>query len=214
VPWVLRVLRAHRRGTAAGGNSRRIPNRFHHSAQARNHKPRREERRSHKEQTLQPQTLTDMARATSLRPAFLSPYAPCPISNQSLLSYDSDPEVPAPSGLALTHFISPAPHYNPSIAPPDAHRRLKLNLRCGSGEVLERIARGWGGLVSQKTCLLASAEPIRPRFAGGRVRLWFPPEVTTPLSRLRPYVGTRFGSLCKRYSPEGAAVSDRNGLSF
>ena len=33
------------------------------------------------------------------------------------------------------------------------------------------IGRGWGGLVSQKTCLLASTELIRPRFAGGKVRL-------------------------------------------
>jgi hypothetical protein len=162
---------------------------------------------------LQPQTLTNMAKAAAPRPAFLNSCAPCPISNQSLPSCGSDSELPAPSLLVLTQPVSPAPLHTLSSTSPDPHRRLKLNLRCGSGEVLERIARGWGGLVSQKTCLLASAELIRPGFTRGKVSLRFAPEVTTPLCRLRPYVGTRLGSLCKRYSPDGAAVSDRNGLS-
>ena len=145
--------------------------------------------------------LTGMTRVTVLRPAFLSRDPPCPISNQSLPSCDSDPEVPAPSALALAHSISPAPHRIPSVAPPDTHRRFSFNLRCVSGGATEGIGRGWGGLVSQKTCLPASTELIRPRFAGGKVRLWFPPEVTTPHSRLRPYGRARFCSLCKRHSP-------------
>ena len=162
---------------------------------------------------MQPQTLTNMARVTALRPAFLCPHAPCPISNQSLPSCGSDSELPAPSLLVLTQPVSPAPLHTLSSTSPDPHRRFNFNLRCASGGVLEGIWRGWGGLVSQKTCLRASAELIRPGFTRGKVRLRFAPEVTTPLCRLRPYVGTRFGSLCKRYSPEGAAVSDRNGLS-
>ena len=157
--------------------------------------------------------LTDLTRVTVLRPAFLSRDPPCLISNQSLPSCDSDPKVPAPSVLALAQYISPAPDRIPSLAPPDPHRRFSFNLRCASGGAKEGISRGRGGLVSQKTCLPASAELIRPGFTRGKVRLRFAPEVTTPLCRLRPYVGTRFGSLCKRYSPEGAAVSDRNGLS-
>ena len=153
-----------------------------------------------------------MTRVTVLRPAFLSRDPPCPISNQSLPSCDSDPEVPAPSALALAHSISPAPHRIPSLAPPDTHRRFSFNLRCVSGGDREGIGRGWGGLVSQKTCLLASTELIRPRFAGGKVRLWFPPEVTTPRSRLRPYGRAGFCSLCKRHSPlwaecEGSRVT-------
>ena len=138
--------------------------------------------------------LTNMTRVTVLRPAFLSRDPPCPISNQSLPSRDSDPEVPAPSALALAHSISPAPHCSPSPAAPDTHRRFSFNLRCVSGGAREGIGRGRGGLVSQKTCLLASSELIRPRFAGGKVRLCFPPEVTIPHSRLRPYGRARFCS--------------------
>ena len=145
--------------------------------------------------------LTNMTRITVLRPAFLSRDPPCPISNQSLPSCESDAEVTAPAALALAHSISPAPHRIPSVAPPDTHRRFSFNLRCVSGGATERIGRGWGELVSQRTCLLASTELIRPRFAGGKVRLWFPPEVTTPHSRLRPYGRSRFCSLCKRHSP-------------
>ena len=147
--------------------------------------------------------LIDMTRVTVLRPALLSRDPPCPMSNQSLPSYEPDPEIPAPSVLALAHTISPAPHRSPSVAPPDTHRRLKLNLRCVSGGATERIGRGWGGLVSQKTCLLASTELIRPRFAGGKVRLCLPPEVTTPHSTLRPYGRARLCSLCKRHYPDG-----------
>jgi hypothetical protein len=36
------------------------------------------------------------------------------------------------------------PHRSPSLAPPDTHRRLKLNLRCVSGGATERIGRGLG----------------------------------------------------------------------
>src|ERR1022692_365105 len=115
--------------------------------------------------------LTDMTRVTILRPAFLSQDPSCPISNQSLSPCDSDPEVPAPYVLAIAHSISPAPHHILSLAPPDTHRRLKLNLRCVSGGATEGIGRGWRGLVSQKTCLLASTELIRPRFAGRKVKL-------------------------------------------
>ena len=144
--------------------------------------------------------LTNMTRFT-----VLSRDPPGPISNQSLPSCDSDPEVHAPSVLALAHPISPTPHRSPSVAPPDTHRRFNFNLRCVSGGATERIGRDWGGLVSQETCLLASTELIRPRFAGGKVRLCFPPEVTTPHSKLRPYGRARFCSLCKRHSPVGAA---------
>ena len=149
--------------------------------------------------------LTGMTRVIVLRPAFPSRGSPCPISNQSLPSCDSYPEVPAPSALALAHSILPAPHGSPSPAPPDTHRRTSDRLsevrRCVSGGATDGIGRDWGGLVSQKTCLLASTELIRSRFAGGKVRLCFPPEVTTPHSTPRPYERTRFCSLCKRHSP-------------
>ena len=147
--------------------------------------------------------LTDMTRVIVLRPAFPSRGSPCPISNQSLPSCDSYPEVPAPAALALAHSISPAPHRIPSVAPPDTHRRFSFNLRCVSGGATEGIGRGWGGLANQGTCLLASTELIRPRFAGGKVRLCFPPEVTTPHSKHGPYGRARFCSLCKRHSPKG-----------
>ena len=149
--------------------------------------------------------LTDMTRVIVLRPAFPSRGSPCPISNQSLPSCDSYPEVPAPSALALAHSIPPAPHCSPSPAAPDTHRSTSNPglevLRCVSGGVTDGIGRGWGGLVSQKTCLLASTELIRPRFAGGKVRLCFPPELTTPHSKLGPYGRARFCSLCKRHPP-------------
>ena len=149
--------------------------------------------------------LTDMARVIVLRPAFPSRGSPCPISNQSLPSCDSSPDVPAPSVLALAHSIPPAPHCSPSPAPPDTHRRTSDNLsevrRCVSGGATDGIGRRWDGLVSQKTCLLASTELTRPRFAGGKVRLCFPPEVTNPHSKHGPYGRARFCSLCKRHSP-------------
>src|ERR1035438_1323773 len=96
--------------------------------------------------------LTDMTRVTVVRPAFLSQDPPCPISNQSLPSCDSDTEVPAPSILALARSISSAPHRSPSAAPPDTHRRFKFNLICfpklctteGSALVEPTVSRRWG----------------------------------------------------------------------
>ena len=89
------------------------------------------------------QDFRGLASEIVLRPAFPSPGSPCPISNQSLPSCDSDPEVPAPSALALAHSIPPAPHRSPSVAPPDTHRRFSFNLRCVSGGATEGIGRGW-----------------------------------------------------------------------
>src|ERR1035438_9127455 len=96
--------------------------------------------------------LTDITRVTVLRPAFLSRGPPCPSSNQSLPSCDSDPEVPAPSVIARAHSISPAPHRIPSLAPPDTHRRFSFNLICfpklctteGSALVEATVSRRWG----------------------------------------------------------------------
>ena len=105
--------------------------------------------------------LTDMTRVTVLRPAFRSQDPPCPISNQSLPSCDLDPEVPAPSVLALAQSISLAPHRSPSLAPPDTHRRFNFNLRCVSGEATEGIGRGWGGRLSPETSLLAESGLLR-----------------------------------------------------
>src|ERR1035441_4431454 len=48
--------------------------------------------------------------------------------------------------MALAHSISPAPHRSPSVAPPDTHRRLKLNLRCVSGGAREGTRCGAGGI--------------------------------------------------------------------
>ena len=125
--------------------------------------------------------LTNMTRVTLLRPAFLSRDPPCPISNQSLPSCDSDPEVPAPSVLALAHSIPPAPHCSPSPAPPDTHRRTSDNLsevrRCVSGGITERQRsdglggpewrRHWGlRIVSWRRALVASVQGNPGSFAG------------------------------------------------
>ena len=48
----------------------------------------------------------------------------------------------------------PQPLPSPSLAPPDTHRRLKLNLRCVLGEATERIRCVAGGI----ECASASAE--------------------------------------------------------
>jgi hypothetical protein len=96
-----------------------------------------------------------------------APWARCPahgpqsVWNLSLALRASFPRFPA-----FTAVPQRTPHRHPSVASPDTHRRLKLNLRCVSGEATEGIGRGWGGRLSLETSLLAES---------GLIRLIFPP---------------------------------------
>ena len=126
-----------------------------------------------------------------LRPAFPGRGSPCPISNQSLPSCDSYPEVPAPSVLALAHSIPPAPHCSPSPAAPDTHRSTSNPglevLRRDYGEAPARTgtgsgAAGWTGLPQS-----VGAQTSRPRLPlGGRWK-----RGGRPNSTLRPQTTNR-----------------------
>ena len=54
---------------------------------------------------------------------------------------------------------APAPLRYPSHTPPDPHRRFKLNLRCGSGGVTERLRRDGFGATEVKAQGRSGREP-------------------------------------------------------
>ena len=163
--------------------------------------------------------LTDMTRVIVLRPAFPSRGSPCPISNQSLPSCDSYPEVPAPSVLALAHPISPTPHRILSAAPPDTHRRLKLNLRCVSGGATEGIRCGVGeiGCASASTDGAGTSgseshegsDWFEIGHGGSRLRNAGRRTVTLvmPVSICLSICGCELYSLCKRHSPGTGCIN-------
>ena len=150
-----------------------------------------------------------MTGVTVLRPAFPSRGSPCPISNQSLPSCESDAEVPAPAALALAHSISLGPHRSPSVAPPDTHRRLKLNLRCVSGGATEELRCGVGEI----GCASASTDGAGTSgYESHEGSDWF--EIGHGVSRLRSVgrrtvtlvmsvsiCGCELYFLCQRHSP-------------
>ena len=153
--------------------------------------------------------LTDMTRVTVLRPSFPSRDLPCPISNQSLPSCDSDPEVPAPSALALAQSISPAPHRIPSVAPPDTHRRLKLNLRCVSGGATEGLRCGAGETECASNYDAGTSGPESHEGSGwfeiGHGGSWLrnAGRRTVTLVMSVSICGYQLYYLCKRHSPVG-----------
>src|SRR5208337_5690005 len=102
-----------------------------------------------------------MTRVTALRRAFVSRDPRRPISTKCCPHTTWIRKFLSQRHLCLEQSIPPAPHHILSGTPPDAHRRFNFNLRCASGGVLEGIGRGWEGLVSATTCLLASTELIK-----------------------------------------------------
>ena len=152
-----------------------------------------------------------MTRVTVLRPSFPSRDLPCPISNQSLPSCDSDPEVPAPSVLALAHPISPTPHRSPSVAPPDTHRRFNFNLRCVSGGATEGLRCGAGEIecASASTDGAGTSGPQSHEgsdwFDIGHGGSWLrnAGRRTVTLVMSVSICGCKLYYLCKRHSPGG-----------
>jgi hypothetical protein len=99
------------------------------------------------------------------------------------------------TGRSTLAIGSGDPLPGPSVAPPDPHRRLDFNLRCGSGGVRERLRSGAGGAASR----FRPVAVFRPAVAGQGI-----PTIGASYARRR-YRPAASSALVQRFSKGRAA---------